>query len=312
MARRNSTTQPENSEATVADQENTEAPTTEPTETPTEGADGKAEVEIDLTAFKEAAEAAVAKRDESTGEIPLAEVEPVNVQYRALDGIKPKNAAKNWLEDEMKAAITKLNVQLARAYSIVRDNLSAGTGTKSEKQPADPTAAYVNKVAAHVLALDLIRSNVPEDVDTDKASGQVEELVTSLKEQVDSYQAWVTNEAEDKGEAPEVSPVVRTAFKLAQGKASGGGRVSGGSGVRRDIGKHIQSAFADLEDGAFLSIAQIANHTSEEYGQDHPSQGAVSARLFPASGGETTVPGVRKAAAEGDRPRGAVKDVSKS
>lgn len=310
MARRNSTTQPETSEATVADQENTEGTVTESTETPS--TETKAEVEIDLTAFKEAAEAAVAKRDDSTGEIPLAEVEPVNVAYRALDGIKPKNAAKNWLEEEMKGAITKLNVQLARAYSIVRDNLSAGTGTKAEKAPADPTTAFVNKVAAHRLALAMVEASVPEGVDTEKALPQVEELVTSLKEQVEQFQAWQDNEAEDKGDAPEVSPVVRTAFKLSAGKASGGGRVSGGSGVRRDIGKHIQAAFADLEDGARLSIAQIANFTSEEYGQDHPSQGAVSARLFPASGGETTVPGVRKAAAEGDLPRGAVKDVSKS
>src|SRR5690606_19168540 len=131
------------------------------------------------------------------------------------------------------------NVQLARAYSMVKDNLSAATKGGADKAPADPTAAYVNKLAAHRLALTVIEGTVPEGVDGEKATTQAGDLVASLSEQVTAYQGWLADESEDKGDAPEVSPVVRTAFKLAAGKASGGGRVSGGSGVRRDIGKHI-------------------------------------------------------------------------
>lgn len=293
MARRNSNKEQAKAESTATAPENTENTEAQSTEA--------AAPEFDLTAFKDATAEAVNSRDESTGEVPLANIEPVNVAYRALDGIKPKNAAKSWLEDEMKAAITKLDVQLARAYSMVKDNLSAGTKGGGEKAPADPTAAFVNKVAAHRLALGLVESNVPEGVDSDKAAAQAEELVTSLKEQVEQYQAWATSTDEDKGDAPEVSPVVRTAFKLSAGKASGGGRVSGGSGVRRDIAKHIQSAFADVEPGGFLTIAEIANHKSEEYGDDSPSQGAISARIFPQSG-KCTVPGVEQVTAE-DSPK---------
>jgi hypothetical protein len=301
MARRNSTTEnPSNDEATTP--ESTDATTTEaPAEV--------TEAPIDLGPFQTAVQTAVAGKDESTGEVSVEAIAEVNVAYRALDGIKPKNAAKNWVEEQIKAAIMPpaLDAVTARAFSMVKDNLTAGSKSGGEKAPADPTTGYVNKLAAHRLALSLIE--VPEGVEGDKASLQADELVASLSEAVTSYRAWLTNEAEDKGDAPEVSPVVRTAFKLAAGKASGGGRSSGGSGVRRDIGKHIQSAFTGVESGTFLTIAEIANHTSEEYGSDKPSQGAVSARLFPSSG-KSTVEGVVPVAAgeagEG-KPRGAKK-----
>lgn len=301
MARRNATQA--KAEAEVTPTEGTE-PEATPTES-TEGTEPKAEVEIDLTDFQKVTGEAVDARDESTGEVPAEQIDKVNTAYRALDGIKPKNAAKNWLEEQMKAAIGDLNVQLARAYSMVKDNLSAGSA-KSEKAPADPTVAFVNKVAAHNIALSLVQGNVPEGVEGEKALAQASELSTSLAEQVTQYQTWLDNEAEDKGDAPEVSPVVRSAFKLAAGKASGGGRVSGGSGVRRDISKHIQAAFADAEPGAFLTVAEIANHKSEEYGDDSPSQGAVSARLFPASG-KCTVEGIEPVPATDGKPRGARK-----
>lgn len=63
------------------------------------------------------------------------------------------------------------------------------------------------------------------------------------------------------------------------------------SGTRRDIGAHIVSAFEGLPEGAFLTVGQIRSHRSEEYGDEFPSAGAISARLFPSSG-RCTVPGV--------------------
>lgn len=62
-------------------------------------------------------------------------------------------------------------------------------------------------------------------------------------------------------------------------------------GARRDIGAHIVSAFEGLPEGAFLTVGQIRSHRSEEYGDEFPSAGAISARLFPSSG-RCTVPGV--------------------
>lgn len=60
---------------------------------------------------------------------------------------------------------------------------------------------------------------------------------------------------------------------------------------RRDIAAHIGSAFFSQPSGAFLTVNEIRNHRSEEYGDEFPSAGAISARLFPATG-RCTVSGV--------------------
>ena len=70
---------------------------------------------------------------------------------------------------------------------------------------------------------------------------------------------------------------------------------SGGStytGERRDIGQHIVEAFADVESGTFLTVAEIRKHDSSQYTSENPaSAGAISARLFPKSG-KCTVEGI--------------------
>lgn len=71
---------------------------------------------------------------------------------------------------------------------------------------------------------------------------------------------------------------------------------------RRDIGQHILNAFADLEEGTFLTIAEIRNVPSPQYPvNDPPSAGAISARLFPSNGSRTTVPGIVGASVDGRR-----------
>lgn len=72
--------------------------------------------------------------------------------------------------------------------------------------------------------------------------------------------------------------------------------------TRRDIGQHIVNAFAELEDGDFLTIGEIRKVPSPQYPVDDlPSAGAISARLFPANGGPTTVPGVVGVTVDGRR-----------
>ena len=292
-------------------EEQTEAQTQEApvTETTTEApAETAAETPINLDAFKAAVETALTEADTSTGEVPASAIGPVNEAYRALDGQKPKNAARSFLEEQMLEAVGQLDAAKARSYNDLRANLSAGSGAKSEKAPAAPTAAFVQRVASLRLALSIVEGQRPEGEGIDE---KVEALVTESSDAVASYQAWLdaeTPEGEEKPAAPEVSPVVRAAFKAASGKASGGARVGGGSssGVRRDIGKHIQSAFAGVEVGTFLTIAEIAKHKSEEYGDDSPSQGAISARLFPTTTVEGVEP-VEKGAIDGKNPKGARK-----
>lgn len=302
-----------------------EAPAQEPTPTPevedqsTEGTQPEAEKpepEVDLTAFQQVVAESFKDdgRDTTTGELPVAAIEPVNAEYRKLDGTKAKNKAKSWLEDQMKLALmgegeyesSGPNLPDARSFVQIKDALTAAkSGGSRESTPADPAAAWVNRQASLTLATLIVGADRPE-VEGDRDLGaEAQTLADSLVEQVNAYRTWAANEAEDKGDAPEVSPVVKQALKLSTGKAAG--RTGGGNGgVRRDVGKHIASAFAGVESGTFLSVAAIAKHKSDEYGDDHPSQGAVQARLFPSSG-KCTVEGIVPQDRTDDTPRGAVK-----
>lgn len=299
MARRSSTTKPEASTQAEATPEATEeaSVTSTTTEAPaTESKDDSTEPEIDLTAFKAAVETAMAEKDSSTGELPLAAVEPVVSEYRALNGLKAKNKAKEHLNQSMKDSMNNLEIQSARAFLQLSDAVKAsgGGGHKAEKAPADPTEAFVQRMAGLRLAINLASSNVPEGVAEDWKD-KATSLVESSTAQADQYLTWVNDTSEDKGDAPEVTALVKSAVKLAQGKAAkvGGSARSGGTftGERRDIGKHIAEAFDSVEPGTFLTVAQIRSFKSDEYGDNPPSAGAISARLFPTSG-KCTVEGV--------------------
>lgn len=308
----------------------TEATTPEVTDTPTEAqaevtpneasqdspaATGEAEApaELNLDAFKAAVKESLGEGDPDIGTLPVVAKDRIATAYRALDGQKAKNAAKKLLDDGVVDSIRAKSLPHARSYTEMRDAVNEASSSKGQPaKPADPKAAYVNRLAGLVMATELVEASVPEGVDGDEAKAETSKLVDSLKEQVTSLKAWTESTAEDKGDAPEVSPVVKAAFKLAAGKAAGstgGGRVGGSvGGPRKDVAKHVIEAFADKESGDFLKISEIANFDSTEYGTDHPSQGAVSARLFPTSG-KCTIEGVIPEAGDKDKgqPRGARK-----
>lgn len=295
-----STTSNEAQEATMST--TTEAPieadeTTEETteeavaETPTEK---PAEVEVDLSAFEAVVQTAVENKDDATGEIAPVFIDPVVKAYRDLDGLKAKNKAREFLNEAMKTWMNKMDIATARAYLTLTSSLSPGARPKAEKKVVDPTEAFVARYVGLRLALSLVGENIPEGVDegwAEKAKAEFEAHVDAARQLV----AFNADESEDKGEAPEVDAVVKAAVKLAAGKSARAGGASTKSspytGERRDIAKHIAEAFAGLESGDFLTVSEIRNHTSEEYGDSHPSAGAISARLFPTSG-TCTVEGV--------------------
>lgn len=301
MARRNrenestsTATEEVATEATPSTEENRVTVTDESTSTSTEAAateEKAAEAPVDLTAFTSAVDAAVAGRDEATGDPSEEAILAAQTEYRNLNGPKAKNAAKKLVEEKMREAMNSRDIHGARAYMLVSDNLTAGaSGSKGTSTPADPKEAFTQRVQALLLAQTLLADQAPEGITFDEVS------VTD--EQTDAARALLAHEAseaEDKGDAPEASQVVKAAVKLATGKAArvgGSGRTGGTfTGERKDIGKHIAEAFAGAESGAFLTIAQIRSHKSEEYGDNPPSAGAISARLFPQSG-KCTVEGV--------------------
>jgi len=301
MARRNSgaAAQQESTEAVEA---TVEAPATEAPQAEVK----KDEAPIDLTGFQSAVAEALEGADTSTGDIAPAGLESVNKVYRELDGIKSKNQARAWIDEQMKHAISEeKNIVKAKSFVMLKENLSAGSGGASHpRTPADPTQAFVQRVVALRLAYTEVTSTVPEGVSEDWKE-KVAALAGELAEQVDSYRTWLNDDSEERGDAPEVSPVVRQAFKLAAGKASGGGsRASGGP--RRDVVKHMEQVFENLDSGSFLTVNEIAKAASTEYGDDRPSAGAVSARLFP-KGKEPFKNDVIEGFAPEGKPKGARK-----
>jgi hypothetical protein len=321
MARRNASKDTVETEATAPESTDTESQVegTEQEGAQTEGAEtegtDKAKAEIDLTAFKEAVEAAVENSDPDMGSLPVVSVDSVSTEYRKLEGQKAKNAAKNWVEDGIRDAVAGENPSMrrARAFVEVRDALAVAVASKSStpKEPVDPTIGYANRLASLQLALSIVGNDVPDGVDVEKANTQAGELVGSLTDDVEKYRTWLNAEGEDKGDKPEVSPVVVAAFKLATGKATGavrsGGKSGGGStyaGPKREVAKHITEYFADKEVGHFAKISEIAKFKSAEYGDDHPSQGAVTAHVFTKEGEPKTREGFEGVAPAGDQPKG--------
>lgn len=300
MARRTSSTRSNQSASTEAaptptesTQEDTVSTTTEASpEATTESTDKP----VDLDAFKSAVSTAVEGADQSTGEIAPAVLEPVLKEYRSIEGIKGKNLAKAYLAEQMRTAMGTdggtPDIVKARSFLQLQDSMTAGSSGGAPKAPADPTEAYVQADATLRLAVAL---HTPGEGVAEDHESKVESLVAESEPKANEYLAWLNSPEDERGDEPEVSTVVKNAVKLAQGKsAKAGGRSGGGStftGERRDIGKHIASAFAGVESGTFLTVAEIKKHKSDEYGDSSPSAGAISARLFPKSG-KCTVEGI--------------------
>jgi hypothetical protein len=261
---------------------------------------------VDTKAFDDALASALAEMDQSTGTLAEAQLAPVVKAYQELDGSKAKAKVRAGIEQGVKEALDPAsgNIPHARALNTIRQEITKakGGGKKSEATPSDPTEAFVQQVVALQLAYGQVTQNVPDGVAEDwqvKANALAEKTVG----EVDTLSKYT-----GEGEEPEVSPLARRALKLATGKVKSGstGTRTPFTGTRRDIGKHILEAFADKASGDFLTVAQIVSHKSSEYGNEAPSPGAVSARLFPRSG-KCTLEGIEPVDKTDSQPKGARK-----
>lgn len=288
-----------------------------------------AEFEQTLAAFKEAVAGAMASedRDQTTGTLPEALKQTVTKAYAALPGARGKNAGVAYLQEQMQyemLAGAEDPAAFVRARSYLEMFNAAKAGAPKEqvvRTPVDPTEAHVALVASLALSPNLV---VPGEGVAEDWRDQVKAKVQELTDQVKAYREWLVANAgkatEEQSAAPEVDAIVIAAARLATGRGAGlkaARKVTteGGStaprtpftGTRRDIGKHIENAFAGVVSGTFLSIQDIVNVKSDEYGDDKPSPGAVAARLFPKSG-ECTVTGIKPEGPEdGREKKGAVK-----
>lgn len=261
------------------------------TVTETETTEAPAQTEADphedsIAEFKSAVQAAIDEADPTTGTAPSASIEAAVLAYRAITGgIKYKNLGKKWLQGEISAAINESRFQNAVTYNAVNERLLAGVPSAEPAATVDPKEAYGELVAAHITVLDYLRENVPAEAE----GFEVPDTESALAE-VEAYLDWEGTEDRDDEDKPELGDVAAAAVAILKGKKTrkarkaSGVRASTYEGPRRSVAKHIESAFEGLESGSFLKIAEIANHTSEEYGDDHPSSGAIAAALFPRSG----------------------------
>lgn len=269
-------------------------------------AEKPAEAVLDISSFNTALDTALAEMDSTTGTLAPGQIAPVVKAYADLDGTKAKAAARQVLETGIKEGLDKNEIPKARALNSIRAELSKGKASspKKDAEPVDPTQAFVETVTALRLAYSHVITNVPEGV-AENWEAQSNELAGTAAADVTTLVAW-----NGEGEAPEVSPVAKRALGLAKGRTVKAGKSAGGgtrapfTGTRRNVAKHIESAFADKPVGAVMTIAEVVSHKSEEYGDDHPSPGAVSARLFDTKTGEaTSIDGFEGVLAAGDKPK---------
>lgn len=300
---------------TESGEQGTATPT--PQEPVTEDA-AKAPETVDLTAWNDAVSAALENADKTTGTVPEANVSAVVTAYRALS-TKGRAEAKKAVQGHLRTQVQDRQIAKAQAVMALSDAMTEGTATKAtreHREPVDPTKAFVDRAVLLALARTIVTSKVPDGVKPNWKELANQE-VQDLQPQVEAYAAFLKARAEHTGEGDEptepegISPVVKGAFKLAQGKSAGlpKARVQGTAsskapfeGPTRSIVRHIQEAFEDLPSGAFLKVNEIRKHQSREYGNDLPSSGAVSSRLKSKNKIEGVTPG------EKDGHQGAFKD----
>lgn len=259
--------------------------------------------------FKTVSDNAVGERDLTTGELGVTQVSSVVAAYKELADTKQRNQAKNYLIDQAKASMKEMDGPFAKACVLLQEAIATPAAKpKVETKPVDPTDARSIRLATLQLGYSLV--NVEDEI-SEVARTKASELVGSVDSaQIDAYQEWTDAPNDTRGDAPSLPAFAVAAIKLANKKgtksSSGGRGASSYSGPRRSIENHVNSAFGDSPSGTFLKVAELAGHTSEEYGDDHPSSGAVSAYLFDKDKNGRTHDSVTGVTQDGNR--GAVKN----
>ena len=265
-------------DAPVEDAENIE-------DAPVEDAD---EDEENIEAFSNAVQAALAEADSATGVLPEASLAAVRAEFQSLDGVKRKNMAKRELQALMLSYTNEMDIVHARAVASLIEHAAVAArpaAIAKERVKADPTKAYAESLTILKLASMLASTTTPEGVDLERAEALSVEDATNLYPE-----AWEVLQSEDRATD---NKIVAKAIKFATSKVPGASPRAGHSGPRRNVGTHVEEAAAAHEAGTFLTVAELRNFRSEEYGDDLPSAGALTNRLEPPNGSASTIKGVR-------------------
>lgn len=267
------------------------------------------------------------------GELTPEDSKALRNAYAELPAIPGKSFARNYAEEQTRNALSDTTdaeaaFRVAQMWSKIskdqKQDAPKARTARVAKPKVTPTELAVDKLAMLKLAVSWFEANPDEVVGDgddepveDNFVDQADDKVEDLQEMLEAYIEWLEMEVEEGEDKPEfeesfgdpVDPIVRDAAKLALQKARRARSRRGGSphtGPRRRIGKHIEEAFAQVEVGTFLTVSEIVNLKSEEYGDDKPSSGAVANRLFPPSGSACTLESVEPGRNE-DGKQGATK-----
>lgn len=241
--------------------------------------------EVDLTAFLETLNSAVAGVGGDGTPTPEG-VAAVQGAYQALDGSKAKAAARKRIQAEMKKAVQDHEMTRALAITLLEEDMTKGATKKSAKTstpkaPVDPTEKYVSERLALTLGLGLLPK--PEGVAAD-ADQQVETAYGNQYQSAVDYLAWLQADKDSRGDEPEATDAAKNGAKLALGKkTSKGSRASSGGGSsydgpRRNVNDHISEVFASQDSGAALKIGEVAKTKTSVYPAGDASPGAITSR----------------------------------
>jgi|SRR5688572_18393563 len=257
------------------------------------------------------------ERDTGTGVLSDKLKGEIKQKYIDLPAGQGKDSArqqvKEWVKGLIEQSIVGLAGERARTFFLIQSEClnakGANTGTGAVVKQVDPVEDYINEVVALYLAPYLLaKPDDAGDVST-KVNARAEELSKHLA----GYATWLHADAETRGDEPEVPDEVRRAGRIATGKttrtagtrkratASGDGTPRATyNGPRRDVAKHVAEFFGG-EVGKVALMGEIAKFQSAEYGNDRPSSGAVTARIWPTSGNASTIPGVEAVMKDGKK-----------
>ena len=223
------------------------------------------EPEPDITGYIELVDSFV-ERDEAGDAVGVSEdgIKQIRSAYSALSR-KEKSMAKKSLNEKMENAVMEEDdITLARFYLEVINKMTetpkAPKGTGSVAKKADPTEALVRLIAKLDLARALVV--IPDGVDEEDIRARAATLFDKGAEDV-------------KTDDPELA-WVRQAKNLASPKTA---KVPSGTRRRHSVANHIAEAFENAEPGESLTVSQIVNFKSEEYGEDSPTKQAVLLHL---------------------------------
>jgi hypothetical protein len=301
---------PADAQAAAAEATKTEGPT-------------EAEITAAVDGFKALIEQVLVAdgRDTASGHLTEELKSQVRTAYVNLPAGASKSSArpqvKDYVEAKLGEGIDTMDVTLARTMFIIKtDCLTArgtGGGPTVARQALDPTVAHIQEIVALYLAPYL--KATPEGLDEDwaaRANTRAEELHGQLAD----YATWLHGDPETRGDEPDVADEVKAAGRIAQGRqsrarkaaATDGSTSSTSTGTRgsytgpkRNIGNHVNQFFDTKPVGYVALIGEIAKFQSAEYGEDRPSSGAVNARVWPNSGGPSTLAGIQQATKDGKK-----------